>query len=265
VGGTSSILDWGSRTKRRYNALQVAINRPYKNGLLLKGAYTLSKAENETDDDGWVSLPYNHPELLDRNFALATYDRTHNFQLGFLYDLPFARESKGALAQVVKNWQVNGVFAYYSGTPFSIGGSNPALNCPACANIGTLINVQSDPSPTGSAGSNSEAWYDKSLFSQPTGADFNGFGTSRRNQFRSPSVWNVDLGIFRSFPVGRMRPELRVQVTNLFNHTNWARPVTGFTDPRFMLFNPSAAHQANQDWGTGTVERQVQIGLRLEF
>ena len=49
-------------------------------------------------------------------------------------------------------------------------------------------------------------------------------------------------------------------ITNLLNHTNWGAPVTGFTDPRFMTFIPSGAHN-----GTQTVERQVQIGLRLEF
>ena len=102
-------------------------------------------------------------------------------------------------------------------------------------------------------------------FSQPTGVNVAGFGNSARNQFRTPSVWNVDLGIFRAFPVGRFRPEFRVQVTNLFNHTNWGRPVVGFTDPRFMTFIPSAAHQFNTLYGTGTVERQIQIGLRLEF
>ena len=60
-------------------------------------------------------------------------------------------------------------------------------------------------------------------------------------------------------------PELRIQVTNLFNHTNWGRPVTTFTDPRFMTFTPAAAHQVNTLFGTATVERQIQIGLRLEF
>jgi hypothetical protein len=146
-----------------------------------------------------------------------------------------------------------------------VGGTNNALNCQGCSSIGTLINVQGDPSPTGTAGSTTEPWYDPSLFSQPTGTGVDGFGTSKRNQFRSPSVWNMDLGIFRSFPVGKLRPELRVQITNLFNHTNWGRPVTAFTDPRFMTFIPTAAHQFNALWGTATVERQIQIGLRLEF
>jgi hypothetical protein len=265
VAGTTDIWDWAGRTKRRYNALQVALNRPYRNGLLLKGAYTLSEAKNETDEDGWTTLPWSHPSMLDRNFALSTEDRTHMLQLGFLYDLPFAKNSKSALGYIVKDWQVNGIFSAYSGTPFSVGGTNPALNCQGCSSIGVLINAQGDLSPTGTPGSNTEPWYDKSAFSQPTGTGIDGFGTSNRNQFRSPSVWNMDLGIFRAFPVGKLRPELRVQITNLFNHTNWARPVTNFTAANFMTFIPSAAHQFNNLWGTATVERQIQIGLRLEF
>ena len=258
VAGTTDIVDWAGRTKARYNALQVAINRPFRNGLLLKGAYTLSHAKNETDDDGWAGLTWNHPDMLYKNFATAGYDRTHVFQMGFVWEMPFAKESKSVLAQVVKNWQLNGIFSAYSGTPYSIGGTNNALNCPGCGSI--LINVSGDPEPTGTAGSNTEAYYDKAAFSQPTGADLGGFGNSERNQFRRPSVWNVNLGVFRAFPVGRFRPELRVDVTNLFNHTNWGAPVTGFTDPRFMTFIPSGAHNATQ-----TGERTVQIGLRLEF
>ena len=265
VAGTTDVWDWGARTKRRYNALQVALNRPYRNGLLLKGAYTLSEAKNETDEDGWTTLPWSHPSKLGDNFALSGEDRTHVFQLGFLYDLPFAKNSSGLLAAIVKDWQINGIFSAYSGTPFSVGGTNTALNCQGCSSIGVLINAPADTSPSGSAGSSTEPWYDTSLFSQPTGTGLDGFGTSKRNQFRSPSVWNVDFGVFRSFPVGKLRPELRISVTNLFNHTNWARPVTAATAANFMTFIPSAAHQFNTIWGTGTVERQIQIGLRLEF
>jgi hypothetical protein len=259
VAGTTNIVDWAARTKSRYHGLQVAINRPFRNGLLLKGAYTLSKSQNEADDDGWAGLSWNNPELLDRNFTLAGFDRTHVFQMGFVYELPFAKESTNALAQIVKNWQVNGVVAAYSGSRYSIGGSNPALNCPGCGSV--LIDVQGDPSPTGSAGSSTEPWYDKAAFSQPTGVNFTtGFGNSERNQFARPGVWNVNLGLFRAFPVGRVRPELRVDITNLFNHTNWGAPVTGFTDPKFMTFIPSGAHN-----GTMTAERTIQLGLRVQF
>jgi hypothetical protein len=244
----------------------VALNRPFRNGLLLKGAYTLSRSKNETsnDEDGWAGLLWNHPALLARNFELAGFDRTHVFQMGFVYELPFAKDSKGPLGQIVKNWQINGIGAYYSGTPFTINGSNPAVNCPGCGSV--LINVSGDPKPTGTPGSPTETWYDRTAFSQPTGINLGeAFGTSRRNQFRSPAIWNVDLGLFRSFPVGRFRPQIRIEATNVFNHTNWARPNLIFTSPQFLTFAPTAAHQANPTWGTGTRERTVTLGLRLEF
>jgi hypothetical protein len=41
--GTASILDWGSITRSRYHSLQMAVNRPFRNGLLLKGAYTWAR------------------------------------------------------------------------------------------------------------------------------------------------------------------------------------------------------------------------------
>jgi outer membrane receptor protein involved in Fe transport len=264
LAGSTAINEWASRTKSRYKGLQLSVNRPFRGGLLLKGAYTLSKSENEADEDGWVGLTWNHPALLGRNFTLAGYDRTHVFQMGFIYELPFAKDSKGMLGRVVQGWQINGIGSAYSGTPFSITGTNTAVNCPGCGSI--LINVSGDPKPSGSAGSPTEPWYDPTLFSQPTGINLDSaFGNSRRNQFRSPSVWNVDLGLFRKFDLGKVRPEIRIEATNVFNHVNWARPNLTPTSPLFMTFPVAAAHQFNTTWGTGTRERTVQLGLRLEF
>src|SRR5207344_1987643 len=88
--GRNNSLDlWGPRTRSNYHSLQVAINRPFKNGLMLKGAYTLSRAKNETDDDGWAGLLWNAPTTVGRNYALAGYDRPHIFQLAFVYELPY--------------------------------------------------------------------------------------------------------------------------------------------------------------------------------
>jgi len=264
LAGSTAINEWASRTKTRYKGLQLGVNRPFRGGLLLKGAYTLSQSKNEADEDGWVGLTWNNPALLERNFTLAGYDRTHVFQMGFLYELPFAKASKNVLGRVVQGWQVNGIGSAYSGTPFSVSGSNPALNCPGCGSV--LIDVNGDPKPSGTPGSPTEPWYDPTLFTQPTGVNLTtGFGNSERNQFRSPSIWNVDLGLFRRFDAGRFRPELRIQATNVFNHTNWARPNLTRTSPQFMTFSPTAAHQFNNVWGTATRERTVQLGLRLEF
>lgn len=261
IAGTTTVNSWGSRLKSRYKGLQLALNRPFRNGLMLKGAYTLSEAKNMADEDGWQALTWNHPIKYDDNFALAGFDRTHVAQLGFLYELPFFKDSQGAAKAILGGWQINGIGSWYSGTPYSIGGTNNALNCQGCGSV--FINFAGDsPEPIGSVGSGStDTFYDKSLFSQPTGLDANGFGTSDRNQFRRPSVWNVDLSVFKSFQVGRVRPELRIEVANLFNHVNWGAPVTTFTANNFLQFIPANAENATNSPGA----RIVQIGLRLEF
>jgi len=240
----------------------VSVNRPFKQGLAIKGAYTLSHAKDMADEDGWVSLDYNNPIDYDRNFATSGFDRTHVFQMGAIYDLPFMKNATDVIGRIVQGWQVNGVFGAFSGTPYSIGGSNTALNCPSCGSI--RINISGDPNPVGAVGSSTQPYYDPSIFSQPTGVGVAGFGNSGRNRFRRPPVWNADFSVFRHMTVGRFQPELRVEMANVFNHPNWGAPVTGFTANNFMRFTPSS-----YDSGTGTTNtpgpRRVQIGFRLGF
>ena len=87
-----------------------------------------------------------------------------------------------------------------------------------------------------------------------------GFGNTKRNHFRRPAQWGVDVSLFKAFPIGRLRPELRVDVTNVFNHFNWGAPNTTFTSPQFMLYNPGSV-----DYTAVYSPRRVQIGFRVEF
>lgn len=245
--GNASILDWAARTRARYHSLQMAVNRPFKGGFLLKGAYTFSKALNETDDDGWVGLSWNQPSQIHRNYARAGFDRPHMLQMGFVYELPFARESSSPVAQVVKNWQVNGIASWLSGRPFTIGGDNSLLQ-----QVGgtQTINVVGTPKGGfGEAGPN-EQWYDPSLFSQPG----NAWGNSGRNAFRGPSNWNLDASLFRVIPIGQRRLELRVESQNALNHAQFGNPVTGLTDPNFMRIRSIVR-----------APRTVQLGIRFAF
>jgi hypothetical protein len=195
------------------------------------------------------------------NFALAGFDRTHVFQMGWVYELPWLKDRNDATGAILGGWQVNGVFGWYSGTPYSISGTNTPLNCAGCGSV--LINFSGDsPEPVGNVGSGTtETYYDKSLFSQPTGLGVEGFGTSKRNQFRRPSVWNLDLSLFKAFPIGRFRPEFRIEAANVFNHTNWGAPVTGFTALNFLQFTPGSAESGTNSPGA----RRIQIGLRFQF
>jgi hypothetical protein len=245
--GTADILHWAARTRSRYHSLQMAINRPFKGGLLLKGAYTFSKALNETDDDGWTGLTWNQPSQLHRNYARAGYDRPHMLQMGFVYELPFGRDSSNPVALVVKNWQINGIASWLSGRPFSIGGSNGLLQQQEGFQS---INVQGEPKGGFGEAGPDERWYDPTLFSQPA----NEWGNSGRNAFRGPGNWNLDASLFRVIPIGQRRLELRIESQNALNHAQWGNPETGVTDPDFMTIR-----------GLTRPPRTVQLGIRFAF
>jgi hypothetical protein len=216
------------------------------------------------DEDGWTGLTWNYLPKYDDNFALAGFDRTHVAQVGFVYELPFAKGRTDAVGQILGGWQINGVAAWYSGTPFSIGGTNNAMACTGCGSI--LINYSGNGDATGAVGiekgqTSTPAYYNTTDFAQPSGLDISGFGNTKRNQFRRPNVWNVDLSLFKSFQFGRVRPEFRMEVANVFNHVNWGAPVTSFTALNFMQFTASSAESGTNTPGP----RRIQLGMRIGF
>jgi hypothetical protein len=264
LAGTTAINDWASRTKSRYHALQIAVNRPFKDGLLLKGSYTFSRAKNMADEDGWVGLTWNSPLMYEQNFALAGFDRPHILQMGFVWAMPYFRDKTDVLSRILQDWQVSGLVGAYSGTPFTVTATNTALNCPGCGSI--TVNYAGDSSPTGEAGATGTPWYPVSAFTQPTTADVAGFGTTGRNFFRRPGVWNVDLGLFKAIPVGRWRPEFRLEMANVFNHTTWGRPVVTVTANNFMQFVPQSTVVTDGNNQQNTPgPRRIQLGLRTTF
>ena len=115
--GTATINTLAGNGIARYNSLQIAVNRPFRNGFLLKGAYTLSRAMNVGDDDG-AAYPWPQPSQFSRNYAPAGFDRTHVAQMGFVYEIPWMKTSTSPIAYVVKDWQINGIASWLSGRPF---------------------------------------------------------------------------------------------------------------------------------------------------
>jgi hypothetical protein len=255
LAGNADILDWAARTRGRYHSLQMAVNRPLAAGFMLKGAYTFSKALNEADDDGWVGLTWNQPSQLHRNYARAGYDRPHMLQMGFVYDVPFLRDSSHPVAQIVKHWQVSGIGSVLSGTPFTIPGDNTLLQQ---AGGQQTINVQGEPAAGFGEAGPDEPWYDPSLFSQPG----NAWGNSGRNTFRGPTNWNLDASLFRVVPLGTRRLEFRIEAQNALNHAQWGNPggtdvnaaERNLTNPNFMRIRTLAR-----------APRSVQVGARFAF
>jgi hypothetical protein len=246
-GRTANTGRYDGWLSANYHSLQVALNKPFSKGFFIKGAYTWSKAMNRTDEDGWSSVGWNHPSVLDKNYGRATYDRTHVFQFGFVAELPFGREGSGVLDVVVKDWVLNGLFSAFTGHPFTVFASGASVNAPGNWQSADLVG---EPTKLGGIGAD-DPYYDPSAWAPVTEVRF---GNTGRNSVRAPGWWNIDLGLFRRFPIGRVNLEARIEAFNLTNTPHFDQPNNNVNSRGFMTITSAQP-----------TERQIRLGLRLSF
>jgi hypothetical protein len=263
LGRFVAVNSWGQRLRTQYNSLQVAVNKPFARGLLLKGAYTLSKSMNDSsanNEDGRSTLNWNTPSEVWRNWGPAGFDRRHNLQVGFVYQLPWQTAESGygnIVKALVNDWQLNGVFAAFSGTPITITASGTVLDTPNNTQLADLTGSFTTTGKIGSTG----PWFDTSQFAQPTGVRF---GNTLRNQFYGPGAYNLDMSVFRSFPMnGESRLEVRIEAGNILNKPVFANPQNSFTSGTFGVITGIAGGTALSN--ANYPERQVRLGLRYSF
>jgi len=233
-----------------YHSLQVALNKPFSKGFFLKAAYTFSKAMNRTNDEGWSNVDWNYPSLQYKNYGPAGYDRAHIFQMGFLAELPFGKTGSGVGNAIIKNWSLNGVFAAFTGTPFTVGASGASLNAPGNSQYADLVGT---PDKLGGIGSD-DPYYDPSAWAPVTEVRP---GNTGRNSVRGPGWWNIDLSLFRRFPLGpKFNLEARVEAFNLTNTPHFNNPNGSVNSGGFMTITGTSGNSP---------ERQIRLGLRLQF
>jgi hypothetical protein len=264
-GRTAATTMWDGFLNANYHSAQFSLNRHMRGGLLLKGAYTYSKAINSTDEDGWAGLMWNHPQVLDRNRAVAGYDRTHIFQLAWVYETPFGPGKKwaqsGFVSLLARDWQINGNFSAYTGTPFTVTAAGTSLNAPG--NSQTADQIKPEVEKLGAIGRNS-AFFDPLAFRAVTDARY---GTSGRNILRGPGVINTDLSLFRAFPIReRMQLQFRAEAFNATNTPHFNNPGANVSNMRLSstgtitdLGNFMSVTSARTD------ERVFRFALRLQF
>ncbi|HLN02714.1 MAG TPA: TonB-dependent receptor [Bryobacteraceae bacterium] len=269
-GRTSGSDMWDGYLSSEYNSMQIAFSRSFVSGLMLKGAYTWSHAIDYADDDGWQGVNWNYAPMFQRNRATAGFDQPQNFQIGWVYELPFGKNKKymssGVAAKVLGDWQLSGREACYMGIPFTVYAPDTSLN-----DGGTNTQTANQVLPTvqllGHVGPGT-TYYNPAAFAPVTTV---GFGNSGLNILREPGMWNTDMSVMRLFPIKeRMTLQFRAEFTNLPNTSHFGSTFSGggtgngfggaaggvdngVTDSTFMNISSSSG------------ERNIRFGLRLQW
>jgi hypothetical protein len=259
-GRTADTLLYDPMATASYNSLQAELNRRLSSGLLIKMSYTYSRAIDLSDTEGGTLL-FNDPADVARNKAVAGYDRTNDFRLGFLANLPFGPnqhwlQDPGIVRTILGGWQVNGIFSAYSGTPFTVTASGASLNAPG--ETQTADQVKASVAQLGGIGPGTP-YYDPTAFAAVTSSRY---GTSGRDILRGPGLVNLDASLFRNFAIKeRLNLQFRAEAYNISNTPHFNNPNANVSAGGFLTITSALDRSNNVEGG----ERQLRFALRVSF
>jgi len=248
-----------SRARSRYQALQLTYDRAYHAGMSYRAAYTIGKSMDDASGffssagDANFPMDSNDP---DDEWARSNFDVRHRFSLNGLWQLPFGPSrrwlNEGLLATCLGHWNVYGVLTLSSGRPFTVA-VHPDIDQSNTgrANLGFGANDRpdrvgdpavGDPGPAG--------WFDPAAYAMPA---FGTFGDEGRNALDGPGYSNLNVAFTRDVEFDRGMVQVRLELYNVFNTTNFNLPDNFLGSPTF-----------GQILSAGT-PRRLQLGVRLTY
>jgi hypothetical protein len=274
--GDITRLDNGASSS--YNAMQAQLRRSV-GSLQVNVSYTLSHSIDDASDgglfgDGGILNAYNFPAFR----ASSNFDQRQLFNVSAVYDLPFFKGS-GLKDKLLGGWELSGIGLWQTGTPFSayngILGDNAGLGNGVTANAGagqSYADVISDPHqnvPRYDPASGFGPFIaNPNAFANPIGLTL---GDAGRNSLRNPGRWNIDMALFKHFPIKEsIAIEFRAEAFNIFNHTQYgplggdqggAAGSAGFSSGTSTFVPGSNFLQV----GTAYSPRILQLGAKFLF
>jgi len=269
-----------------YDGLQVSLNQRTSHGLTFLLSYTYSKAL-DIGGDGWFSADgssVQDPYHLINDKSPAGFDVPQIFTAHWVYELPFGSGKTFAtnnrvVDAIVGGWQVNGIVNFQSGQLYNVTALNtiPSVGSQGAERANLVGDPNNGTCPNGAAVGSRTCWFNTSAFGLPPKGTF---GTFSRNVLRGDGRNNLDLSIFRNFPITeRTRLEFRAEAFNITNSPIWGNPNANISSNlKCLTTGPVQApcpagmiDPVNNTFGvvtstaTGYAPRQLQLALKFYF
>ncbi|MFZ1702226.1 MAG: TonB-dependent receptor [Pyrinomonadaceae bacterium] len=242
--------------RSNYNGLQTSLRRRSKGGLTMLVSYTYSKAidtasSTNNSTTGTQKFPQDVRNLNGEK-ALADFDRRHQLTASYNYSLPFGKgrrylsSANGVTDFFLGGWQMNGIYTYLSGRPFTpqYSSADVAQQRP------DIIGDPYSNIPVGLA-------FNPAAFTRPLASptDPTFFGNAGRNILTGPDFSSMDMSLMKNFRITeRAKVQFRWEVFNVLNRTNFQVPV-------FLLDSSSVGTYGQ----TANENREMQFALKLIF
>lgn len=255
---------WADSGFSNYHGLQTHLNKRYANGLLLFASYIWSKALD--NDSNGNSNPLNRAAEKGR----SDFDARHRFAFNAVYELPFGRGRRfgsgvqGVRGKLIEGWQLGLTGSWRSATPFTV--SSPQDFSNIGRTYGNRPNLAGGPNR---GPKTAEQWFNTSAFTTPIRGSF---GTAGRNILDGDTQTAINTSLRKDLLITeRVKLELRTEMYNVANHTNYGTPNRTYIPPSPFAAAPNQvgiSNNINPDFGrifSAGDPRVLQVALRLNF
>jgi hypothetical protein len=256
-----------------YNALQMKLEKRYGalyvlNSFTWSRAFDLASGHLEQNNGDTSRVNFANPR---NDYGPSSYDQPIDNTTSIVWDLPYGhghhwgKNANGFEQQALGGWQLTVINVMTSGLPFNITySSSPTSSNTAIASLYTsdLVNLRPNHlQGTSWKGTGQEFKTDKyhglqnylpfanyALPSYATYGNTTAYGNISRNNLRSFSFYDTDLGLHKQFNVytERVKLDFRAEVFNVLNKVNWQAPDTALTDGNGSFGTITAAFPARQ-------------------
>ena len=254
-----------SGANANYQSATAAVDKRFSNGFAFGASYVFSKAigESSGSQDGF---PIQDPRSFKSGRGPLPFDRRHNAIANFVYELPWLRTAKGFVGAALGGWQVNGILAYRSGFPFTVGQGDDL-------NTGGFTPVRPDRIGDGRLSDPTrQLWFNPQAFQRvtcniPSRPDLCHYGSAGVNILNGPSQKNADLSLFKNFAFPhapeQMRLQVRLEAINALNTPYFGNP-NGIGFATSNSITPDTPRMG-EIRSLETPMRTVQVGLKLSW
>ena len=273
----------------QFNALQLELQRRFKNGFAINAAYTLAGSDSNAPDSGnsTIGVVQYDPYDIEKDRGPDPNVVKHRVVMNGTWEVPVGRERSFGTTMprwadaIIGGWTVSTIFQARSGpnlTPYftygDTGGIYPANTGRTLDGVGQFgeawrPDVTGDPN----TGGDRTRFYDLTKFKLPAPGTL---GNAKKGSVQGPGTWIVNLAFYKNIVRTRgFSADFSALLDNAFNHPQFAVGLGtgGFMDLTDYLINGVAANgnTAVLDADTvGSTEgfsvgRVVRLGVRLRF
>lgn len=242
-----------------YNALNVSLQKHMAHGVEVNAVYTWSKSLDNASNEGPGAVTnQTNPAFPKTEYGPSDFDVRHRVSVVGLWTLP-GPSGNGLKALALAGWQVNGVFTYHTGYPWT-----PTIGVPSVALVnGAAVIAPTRPLGYGPAAGLPIAQNSCSNSAYIHGTNFPLGGPAYfayagnhlppntvgqpgigRNSWNGPCYLDTDMSFAKQFTfVARAHPvffRFQANVFNIFNKTDllpltFGSPNTNISNPLFGL------------------------------